>query len=263
MRVVKCDDTQRGELESFFARDPYYALFFIGNLEAMGLSHPDLDYWAQYDEQEQIVAVLLRYLTNFSILASDQDLDLTPLIEVIDGQEQVSRITGKMWIVDRIVGALQHHSLPVENENYFCRLWAEDFQPDSTEGVRQTDLADAEGIHDLFADGEFAHFTADSFRRRLTDGKCRVFATWVDERMVSAAATSAETTCSAMIGPVYTPATERGRGYASRVMSALCAALLADGKEPVLFYDNPSAGAIYRRVGFQDIGMFKMVGAVE
>lgn len=263
MRVVRCSEIHRGELVHFFEADPYYALFFLGNIQTMGLAHPDLDYWAMYDEQETLVAVLLRYVSNFSILASDEQLDLMPLITIIDEHEQVLRLTGKVWIVNEILAKLERHSLPVQNDDYFCSLKAEDFQPGSTEGVRLAVLEDQERIHRFYEGGEFSHFTGATFRRRLVDGQCRIFVMEVDGEIVSSAGSSAETTVSAMIGAVYTPEALRGRGYASRVMSALCASLLEDGKEPCLFYDNPSAGVIYRRLGYQDIGMFKMAAVEE
>ncbi len=51
----------------------------------------------------------------------------------------------------------------------------------------------------------------------------------------------------------------RNRGYASAALTRLCAELLAQGKQPCLFYDNPAAGVIYRRLGFEDIGPWNLV----
>ncbi len=62
-----------------------------------------------------------------------------------------------------------------------------------------------------------------------------------------------------MIGGVFTPAPWRRRGYASAALTHLCARLLAQGKQPCLFYDNPAAGVIYRRLGFEDIGPWHLV----
>jgi predicted GNAT family acetyltransferase len=62
-----------------------------------------------------------------------------------------------------------------------------------------------------------------------------------------------------MIGGVFTPEPLRGRGYASAAMTTLCASLLSDGCQPCLFYDDPAAGTIYRRLGFEDIGTWRLV----
>jgi predicted GNAT family acetyltransferase len=41
-------------------------------------------------------------------------------------------------------------------------------------------------------------------------------------------------------------------------MNALCLDVLAEGKTLCLFYDNPKAGSIYKRLGFKDIGFWSM-----
>ena len=42
-------------------------------------------------------------------------------------------------------------------------------------------------------------------------------------------------------------------------MEKLCADLLSEGKTVCLFYHNPKAGAIYKRLGFADIGMWMLI----
>lgn len=64
---------------------------------------------------------------------------------------------------------------------------------------------------------------------------------------------------SAMIVGVATHQAFREQGLASRVMAQLCADLLHEGKSLCLFYDNPHAGVIYKRLGFQDIGSWTIV----
>lgn len=41
-------------------------------------------------------------------------------------------------------------------------------------------------------------------------------------------------------------------------MVKLCDQLLKEEKELCLFYDNPEAGNIYRRIGFEDIGLWML-----
>lgn len=255
--IVKLQEKHRAQLVDFLQQDPYYALFFSGNLQAMGFDHEHLEYWGQFNE-ETLVAVLMRYVRNWTILASDESLDLVALIAIPNDQE-VAVVTGKPWIVDRMLEGLTKHELPDIHDDFFCSLQKENFQPGPMGGVRKTDLDDLAEIHELYVGGEFAHITGETYERRLLDSKCRSFAMTDEQgRIVSVAMTIVETKEAAMIGSVFTPERYRGRGYASFAMSALCEELFAEGKEPCLFYDNPSAGVIYRRLGFQDLGMFKM-----
>ncbi len=68
------------------------------------------------------------------------------------------------------------------------------------------------------------------------------------------------------IGPVFTPAENRGRGYGSAVTACLCATLLAQGSRVMLYADadNPTSNGVYQRVGFQlvdDVVQFDLVEA--
>ncbi|MFF3071096.1 GNAT family N-acetyltransferase [Kitasatospora sp. NPDC057936] len=58
------------------------------------------------------------------------------------------------------------------------------------------------------------------------------------------------------IGPVYTPADRRGRGYASAVTAAATAHALAEGAAQVLLYTdlaNPVSNSIYRQIGYRPV----------
>ncbi len=77
-------------------------------------------------------------------------------------------------------------------------------------------------------------------------------------RAVASASTTAENSLSAMVVGVCTDVNHRNKGLASVCLSALCEQLLAEAKSLCLFYDNPAAGSIYKRLGFKDIGMWSM-----
>jgi predicted GNAT family acetyltransferase len=61
-----------------------------------------------------------------------------------------------------------------------------------------------------------------------------------------------------MIVGVCSHPEKRNQGLASLCMEALCHDILAEGKTLCLFYDNPKAGSIYKRLGFKDIGLWSM-----
>ncbi|MBV6701088.1 GNAT family N-acetyltransferase [Kitasatospora aureofaciens] len=58
------------------------------------------------------------------------------------------------------------------------------------------------------------------------------------------------------IGPVYTPADRRSRGYASAVTAAATAHALAQGATEVLLYTdlaNPTSNSIYQQIGYRPV----------
>ncbi len=51
----------------------------------------------------------------------------------------------------------------------------------------------------------------------------------------------------------------RRKGYTSQILSKICSDLIAENKTPCLFYDNPKAGSIYHRLGFESIDSWMMI----
>ena len=107
---------------------------------------------------------------------------------------------------------------------------------------------------------EFATSTFDVERNRetLRNGSGRTWYIEKDGQIISSASSTAENSQSAMIVGVGTLPEHQKQGLASYCMSVLCKELLNEGKMLCLFYDNPDAGTIYKRIGFVDIGKWGM-----
>nr|WP_304362706.1 GNAT family N-acetyltransferase [Bacillus pseudomycoides] len=65
-------------------------------------------------------------------------------------------------------------------------------------------------------------------------------------------------TLSAMVVGVCTHPSHRGRGYASLILQKMIWDFTQEGRTLCLFYNNPAAGRIYKRLGFKDIGTWTM-----
>jgi predicted GNAT family acetyltransferase len=78
----------------------------------------------------------------------------------------------------------------------------------------------------------------------------------VDGAPVSMAAWSGETPHGRRVGYVYTPAHQRGRGYASALVAHLSTQILADGCTFCFLYtdlSNPTSNSIYQRIGYRAV----------
>ncbi|MCF7926040.1 MAG: GNAT family N-acetyltransferase [Candidatus Izimaplasma sp.] len=74
-------------------------------------------------------------------------------------------------------------------------------------------------------------------------------------------ATTAETTQNAMVVAVATKKEFRNQGLASQLMTHLMHHYFTiKNKHLCLFFDNPDAGKIYKRLGFKDLGTWIMAG---
>ena len=63
-----------------------------------------------------------------------------------------------------------------------------------------------------------------------------------------------------MVVGVATREGYRQNGYATQVVNALCKESFDSGLSFLcLFYDNPKAGEIYRKIGFKEIGRWGMI----
>jgi uncharacterized protein len=82
------------------------------------------------------------------------------------------------------------------------------------------------------------------------------FGLWDDGGPVSLAGFGGGTPTGIRIGPVYTPPELRGRGYASALVAALSAELLAAGRRFCFLYTdlaNPTSNRIYERIGYRRV----------
>jgi len=96
-------------------------------------------------------------------------------------------------------------------------------------------------------------------RVRIQDGS---FYLWEDPHPVALAGWTRPTPHGCSIGPVFTPAESRRRGYATALTAALSQLLLDEGKQYVaLFTDlaNPTANSIYQKIGYRRLCDFDMI----
>jgi GNAT superfamily N-acetyltransferase len=115
--------------------------------------------------------------------------------------------------------------------------------------------------------GHVEQFDAEDIDRRIVEGRI-----WLWEDMlgtpVSLVGFNAPSFGVARVGPVYTPRTQRGHGYAS-VLTAHVSRLLRDtGSRVCLFTDqaNPTSNKIYAAIGYRpvvDMANLVISGAVR
>jgi uncharacterized protein len=92
-------------------------------------------------------------------------------------------------------------------------------------------------------------------------GNGRMYVWESDGHPVSMAAAVAPSPHGIRINNVYTPAEQRGRGYATALVSALTQALLDGGRELVFLHTdmaNATSNAIYVRVGYTLVGRLQV-----
>ena len=252
IRQLHCEDTD--DLLALLSQDPYYNIFMVGNL-SLGLDHPDLDYWGSYRDG-RLVGALMRYQAFWNVYDAGE-ADLRGFAWLMDRRGDVQTLHGRDELIARLARLLRGYAVSEDHRLHFCHLpeLRPVFIPPYP--VRRATLADLPALVAFYAGAERMSRDEQAVRRCLEHG--RIFIATAEGRIVSAALTSAETKELAMIGGVYTSPAFRQRGYASACLFAICQDLAADGKEACLFYDNPVAEGIYRRLGFQEMGHWRLL----
>jgi hypothetical protein len=255
MMIRKLLPADEPELLAVLRRDRHNNLFLLGNLHSMGWADPDLEYTGMYDGK-RLVGVLMRFRANWA-LYDEGGADFAAMARLIEAYPTSARaITGENGLVSRLWEHIVRYEAYADHPSYYCALQTLVPLPGVRPARRATD-ADAAGLAELYAEaGEMARDEA-GVRRVLAQG--RFFVAEEGGQIVAAALTSSEAPDMAMIGGVFTPPHLRNRGYATACVEALCRELLNEGIEPCLFYDNPRAGSIYRRLGFRDVGMWRLL----
>lgn len=257
-------------------RRPVENLFAIGDLEALSESDDFFDALVYYKPDEQdafsgqvIDSVIIRYNTSV-VLASETDtFALEPILETID-HPSINFISGRSSLMERI----EPHRTDFTYRKSFLLQIDRDHLKDTGQttavivGYPAAEMATVDDIPDLiglFRQIEEFHTTAqrddlaDELKMAMERNLCHYVIQRYQGKIVAMAGTSAENSTSAMIVGVGTHPKHRGKGLASRLVAALCDRFLGNRfAKMALFYDNPEAGRIYRRLGFYDAGDWTM-----
>ncbi len=258
VRQLKDQDNKR--VMAFLNQEPEFNIFIIGDIEQFGYESDFQTVWGEF-EQNELVAVLLQYKTNV-VYYAPETRSIDPFKEVMEGFK-FDILNGKLEVIEVFEEYLNGWSI---KDMYFCSLTKFEKEDIDTSNVsRLLTYEDFCDSHDLL--GTIEEFTEreekDSYAKHTSalaqKDQNVTYGLRVDGKLVSVASVVAETTVNGMVVGVATDKSLRGKGYASIVMNELCDEFLNRRKKSLcLFFDNPKAGSIYHRLGYKDIGMYRM-----
>lgn len=257
--IVKLDQTWHEKVMDYLSAEPALNLFIIADIENFGYETDSQDIWADVEDNGAIKGILLRYKGNYLPYAKGE-INAKAFSEIINKDKSYEMLSGKKEITDQFTPYLQFERT---KELYFAELKdAKSIKKNiSRESIIQAELKDVDSLMELkYLIKEFSiGITAkESLEQALSTKTGRTYFIREDDVIVSCASSTAENSLSAMIVGVCSHPEKRNKGYASLCMEALCYDILAEGKTLCLFYDNPKAGSIYKRLGFKDIGFWSM-----
>lgn len=241
--------------------EPAENLFIIGDIEAFGYEEPFQKLWGQFESGE-LIAVLLKYEGNY-IPYAQGDFDAAGFANIINADENASEMSGLKHLTDQLEPLIHKNKLKRQELYYAkCTHLQPIYNEQQLQQVERLTLDTIEENVELMLtipEFEGSNITVDGKRRIEQHKTGRTYFLREGELMVSSASTTAENSVSAMVVAVATRDGYKQKGYATKCMQKLCSELLSEGKSLCLFYDNPKAGAIYKRLGFEDIGFWNMI----
>ena len=257
--IRKLTDQDHHQVLAFLSEEPSINLFIIGDLDAFGYSSQFQEIWGEFDEQDSIKAVLLRFHQSFIPYAKGE-FDTEGFVSIMKRYTQPISLSGKSDIVEKFE-AFDGLLLGKKQVTFFAECLSDECLSAGDVEFKKASIDDVDQIIELRNSIEEFHVRSDA-REILVQGMesntARTYYTVDHGIITSCVSTTAENSMSAMIVGVCTRKEYRRQGLATAIMQKLFQDVLNEGKTLCLFYDNPAAGRIYKRLGFKDIGMWTM-----
>jgi uncharacterized protein len=257
--IRKLLEKDHQQVMQFLAEEPSINLFIIGDIEAFGYDSTFQVIWGEFSNSGDLIAVLLKYHNSFIPYAKGA-FDIYGFTEIIKTYTIEPLMSGKADIVEQFE-KMPGIKLGRKQETFFaeCQIDTHLKYPEFT--IKKATIKDVDRIIELRSTiDEFV--VSDAARDMLVQSmKTNTGRTYFAEEngiLTACASTTAENSVSAMIVGVCTNQKHRQKGLATAVLQKLIKDVLDENKILCLFYDNPAAGRIYKRLGFKDIGKWTM-----
>lgn len=273
--IRRLTEADRQTTLSFLLEEPEINLFTIGDIERFGFDAHFQTLWGDFEaDTDHLQAVLLRYESNYIPYFKSDHYNPAVFANIMLSDPDFRMLSGRLPLVRRVQEAIaiatealeRPEPAYIEKATYFCKLTeATQLSPENqTQTIKIAIPDDASRILDLIKEiDEFSDSittTEMRMRENIETGASRVyFIEDPNRRLLTVAQTAAENSASAMIVGVATRPDHRAQGLMSACLSSLCRDLLAEGKTLCLFYDNPRAGSVYHRLGFDTIDQWLML----
>ncbi len=245
---------------AFLLRDPSINLFIIGDIEAFGYQASFQKLWGEFYE-EDITAVLLKYFDSYIFYCRDKNLfDINGFASIMQSANQPITLSGRADFVEKFEN-LPNLTLGKKKVTYFAQCGTKK-EIEHTEKIKKATIDDIDRIvvlRDSIDEFKTTDQTKNILKKAIESKTGRTYYLENDNQdIISTVSTTAENSQSAMIVGVCTHKDYRNKGYASKLMTSLVKDVLEEKQYVCLFYDNPDAGKIYKKVGFEDIGLWTM-----
>lgn len=259
----KCTEKDRKEILAYINKEPEMNLFIYGDIENFGVDTEEVSIYVNEKDGEWDF-LLLKYFDSYILYSQKDTYDILSVVEFMKDR-QIDCISGKSILIKQLESYFPHYKI---EGTYMCRCNKVAIEmPQISNGIlRELTVEDIDDMIELYLlIDEFQKTYRGRVEKAKEQEKINMehgstsYGVFVDGTLVAIAGTSASNSISAMVVGVATHPEMRGKGYAKAAVTKLCDSELKKGKQFLsLFYNNPAAGRLYSKVGFEEVGEYAM-----
>lgn len=247
-----CDEEDKFVLEQFLNKNPILHTYIIADLEQYGF---DKEYQTVYIQEQDGICrgVFLKYYNN--LILSKISLELTREEACGLLSPEITNIMGDMDSVYRFAG--QTDAEKKVTENY---LYAQKTPLCSTGEPEGTRIATAEDVDRIYSFlMEFPEFAGIYSEKGMIENRIRtnegihIFIE-KDGKIIAHGNSAASAKTSCFLGGICVAEPYRGKGYAIKIIDALCREIHRKDKIPCIFAPMDKEYSIFRKAGFDIYG---------
>lgn len=253
----KCTAEDEMILKKYLEQEQEYNTFLLADIAAYGFENQCQDVWMEWEENT-CKGIYLRFYTNLLVYSKDDGLQRSS-IQTILKSFPVFVIMGKSSALKDISEFLAEHYCCVEKQLYKLGTTEKLYTIEETAGQSGVLQAEESDVDDIFhflgkiPEIRALYTSKEMIRDRIVSGDGVHLFICEDGQIISHGNSTTEAEKTAMIGGLATEEEHRRKGYASKVLSALCRYILARGKTPCLFSDC-RLQALFEKLGFECLG---------
>ena len=260
--IVIANNENKEEIINYIGDEYNKSPYLYIDFKKYGFKNNNVTIYIQrQSNKSKIQCIVLCYHTGMHIFSKKLDFNVEELLELIN-EKKPSIICAEKKVIKALEKNLINYSSKIGSVRELKKINV----VNPIGEVEKAKIGDLKEVARLLNEDEDLgkSYNNDELYNQLVErnieGFSRNYVIRKDNKVVAHAATGGENEKVAIITGVITNPKYRGMGYASTVMSKLCADLLSEGKKVFLINYTDESTRLYNKIGFeQSIEFGKLV----
>jgi predicted GNAT family acetyltransferase len=233
------------------------------NIEGYGLHSSIVQFLGAFSSAGELYGVIHKFSNTIGLIDTAGEC-AEIFAAYVDTAKGVAGVRGTEEVVQKLPPLLETYQIIATEKSYSMQLCQPAVcDPEKRHLARKAVPEDLDMLTTLYARADRMYRSRTQIANRL--GKECIYV--VEEpqtestpaRIASCAMVNVTGAGSALVGGVFTLPEARGKGYAMACTYALSQDIQSAGLLPCLFFENPVAGRIYKRIGYEVVDTWELL----